>query len=134
MAVQLGHDNIHSQNWYANEAAADKYWNNANAEAEYNGKNLDDEPAQVVHHDTINQAELYNGMAVQLGYENIHSNNWYAEQEAQDKEFDAAEIRAQENSSKSAIENMGMTPAPEPEVRHINKDVDFDIYNGISLL
>lgn len=29
---------------------------------------------------------------------------------------------------------MGMTPAPEPEVRHINKDVDFDIYNGISLL
>jgi hypothetical protein len=29
---------------------------------------------------------------------------------------------------------MGMTPAPEPEVRHINKDVDFDIYNGKSLL
>ena len=35
MAVQLGYDNIHSQNWYDNEAAAEKYWNKASAEAEY---------------------------------------------------------------------------------------------------
>lgn len=93
-----------------------------------------EEPQYNQQNPSVDVNELYNGMAVQLGYDNIHSQNWYAEQEAQDKEYDAAEIRAEENSQKSAIENMGMTPAPEPEVRHINKDVDFDIYNGKSLL
>jgi len=38
------------------------------------------------HVSTIDQGELYNGMAVQLG--GIHSENWYNEQEKTEKYYE----------------------------------------------
>jgi uncharacterized protein (DUF952 family) len=111
MAVQLGYDNIHSQNWYDNEAAAEKYWNKASAEAEYEGRSLDDVPAPEVHHDTINQAELYNGMAVQLGYDNIHSQNWYDNEAAAEKYWNKA-------SAEAEYEGRSLDDIPAPVVHH----------------
>ena len=43
--------------------------------------------APSAHHDTINQAELYDGLAVQTGYENLHSQYWYDQQAQVEKSF-----------------------------------------------
>jgi len=69
MAVQLGYEN-HSKTFYQNQDAEEKQWNRQQSFAETN-KDLPEE-----HHSTIDQGDLYNGMAVQLGYDH-HSNYFY---------------------------------------------------------
>lgn len=69
MAVQLGYDH-HSQNFYDNEDREINAWNRQQYFAEQN-KDMPEE-----HHSTIDKSDLYNGMAVQLGYEN-HSQNFF---------------------------------------------------------
>lgn len=93
------------------------------------------------HHETIDQGELYNGMAIQLAWDEIetHSPNWWKIQDEQEAAYAAEEQQQIDDSKKLAIEMMGMTAeqqsiAQMPEIHHYNKDVDFDIYNGISLV
>ena len=93
------------------------------------------------HHDTIDQGELYNGMAIQLAWDEIetHSPNWWKIQDEQEAQYAADEQKEVDDSKKLAIEMMGMTAeqqaiAQMPEIHHYNKDIDFDIYNGISLV
>lgn len=93
------------------------------------------------HHDTIDQGELYNGMAIQLAWDEIetHSPNWWKIQDEQDASYLADEKKTEDDANKLKIEMMGMTAeqqaiAQAPEIHNYNKDIDFDIYNGISLV
>jgi len=97
MAVQIGdaHD-IHSKNWYANQESIEKKWNQQQAVAEYEGRDLEAEEIPVVHRQTIDQSELYNGMAVQLGdAHDIHSKNWYANQAALENKWNQEQAVAE---------------------------------------
>jgi hypothetical protein len=80
LALQTGYEH-HSRNFYANQEAAESKWNAAEAQAAYEGEVVE---TPVSHMQTIDQAELYNGLAVQLN--GIHS-----------KEYDLA-IAEQENT------------------------------------
>lgn len=69
------HD-IHSKNWYDQQEKTEKYWNMQAAMGEPQSWNPN------THVSTIDQGELYNGMAVQLGdAHDIHSKNWYNQEE-----------------------------------------------------
>ena len=79
------------------------------------------------HHDTINQGELYNGMAVQIGdRHDIHSKNWYNEQEANSKEFDK-----QGEMMEAYVSQHPETQAPE-ESHHDTIDKG-ELYNGMAV-
>jgi hypothetical protein len=104
MAVQLGYEN-HSKNFFQNQDREEKLWEMQAAKAEKN-KDLPEE-----HHDTIDQGELYNGMAIQLAWDEIetHSPNWWKIQDEQEAEYAADEQKEVDDSKKLAIEMMGMT-------------------------
>ena len=73
------HD-IHSKNWYKQQDMTENI-------LRHQPNELEEAPAS--HHDTVNQGELYNGMALQLG--GIHSENYERMMAQQEKEFNAAE-------------------------------------------
>jgi len=89
MALQTGYEH-HSENFYDNQAAEEKAWDRQQYFAAQN-KDIAEE-----HHDTINQGDLYNGMAVQLGYEN-HSKTFYQNQEAEEKQWNRQQSFAETN-------------------------------------
>ena len=140
MALQLEdiHD-IHSKNWYANQAALENKWNQEQAIAEYEGDAVE---AQEVHRQTIDQSELYNGMAVQLG--DIHSPAYKAIMAEQEQAFEAAEAKKEaemttaekeairkENSPQFITDNHIVATSLIPP--HRNFDVDTSIYNGMTM-
>jgi len=80
-------------------------------------------------------------MAIQLAWDEIetHSPNWWKIQDEQDASYLADEKKTEDDANKLKIEMMGMTAeqqaiAQAPEIHNYNKDIDFDIYNGISLV
>jgi hypothetical protein len=123
MALQTGYEH-HSKNFYANEEALENKWNANEAEAAYEGRDLDAEQAPAVHHDTIDQAELYNGMALQTGYEH-HSQNFIANEEASEKEWNAREAQA-------AYEGKDLDAEQAPAVHHDTID-QAELYNGMAV-
>lgn len=95
----------------------------------------------VSHVDTINQGELYNGMAVQLG--GIHSENFERLMAQQAKEFNAAEEKREAEKTPAerkaefeeshpvyVTDNHQIAASLIPE--HRNFDMDTSIYKGIS--
>ena len=124
MAVQIGdaHD-IHSKKWYANQESIEKKWNQQQAVAEYEGRDLEAEEIPVVHRQTIDQSELYNGMAVQLGdAHDIHSKNWYANQAALENKW---------NQEQAIAEYEG--DAVEAQEVHRQTIDQSELYNGMAV-
>ena len=110
LAVQLGGADLHSKNWYIEQEQAEK---NFNMQAQ-NG-----EPQAATHHDTIDQGELYNGMAVQLGGADLHSKNWYNEQEKTEKYFN---MQAQNGE-----------PQAWNPTSHVSTIDQGELYNGLAV-
>jgi hypothetical protein len=119
MAVQTSWDNIHSNYWYDQQEKFQKQWDMHNAMEEAMGPQ---EEVPEVHKQTIDQGELYNGMAVQLNWENIHSPYWYAEQEKFQKKWDLQE----------AMEEAYPAEEEVPEVHRQTVDQG-ELYNGMAV-
>ena len=77
IALQTGYENLHSQYWYNQQEQFEKSNAQKEALAAYEGKT---EEVPVSHAQTIDTAELYNGMAVQLNDHSATYNNLIAEQ------------------------------------------------------
>jgi len=100
------------------------------------------EEAPVNHHDTVNQGELYNGMALQIG--GIHSENYERMMAQQEKEFNAAEAKREaemtpaerkaefEENHPVYLTDTHKVAATSMIPEHRNFDVDTSIYNGLS--
>jgi hypothetical protein len=136
LALQTGYENLHSQYWYDQQAQVE------NSFAKGDGKFEFTEEVPVSHAQTIDTAELYNGMAVQLSDHSATYNNLIAEQS---KQFEAAE--AYKESEMTPEEKMAIKKANAPlwmteknkvavtdlVPHHKNMDIDTSIYNGIHL-
>ena len=131
MAVQLADKwDTHSKNWYTQQEQTEKILSQSNQQE-----------VPVSHVDTINQGELYNGMAVQL--DGIHSENYERMMAQQERAFNAAEVQREadmtpadkeaeykENHPVYVTDNKIVATSLTPE--HKNFDIDTSIYNGIS--
>ena len=95
----------------------------------------------VSHVSTINQGELYNGMAIQLG--GIHSENYERLMAQQEKAFNADEAKKEAEKTPAerkaeyeeshpvyVTDNHVVATSLIPE--HRNFDMDTSIYNGIT--
>ena len=101
-----------------------------------------EEEVPEVHRQTVDQGELYNGMAVQL--EDHHSAFYKQIIEDQEKQFDAAEAKkeAEQREADREAYRRARTPTYVPDhvlatnlvPEHRNFDVDRSIYNGLNLL
>lgn len=137
LAVQTGYENLHSKNWYNEQEKTEQYFN---MQAE-NGEPQSWNPN--THISTIDQGELYNGMAVQLG--GIHSANYERTMAEQEKTFASEDAKREaemtpvereairkENAPVFVTDNHVAATSLIPE--HRNYDLDTSIYNGLTTL
>jgi hypothetical protein len=67
-----------------------RYWDDRVSTAQKQLEEImrqEDEPKYNQENPSVDINELYNGMAVQTGWDNIHSQNWYDEQEKFDRQW-----------------------------------------------
>ena len=128
MALQTKYENLHSQNWYNQQAQLDQAYARQAKMDEINGVDPMADEAPAVHHDTINQAELYNQIALQTGYENIHSQFWYDNEAAEEKEFENQEKR----EMIAQMEGIDTQAEEVPEEHHRTIDMG-ELYDGLAV-
>jgi hypothetical protein len=75
-----------------------RYWDDRVSTAQKQLEEImrqEDEPKYNQENPSVDINELYNGMAVQTGWDNIHSQNWYDEQEKFDRQWNQREAMAE---------------------------------------